>query len=539
MKILRYFIILAALAGTFVPASAQKFDINSFTPERKLRLAEGVIENYYVDSVDTDKLVEQAIIAMLKTLDPHSAYSTPEETRQLNEPLEGNFSGIGIRFQMQNDTLYVIEATQGGPSEELGILPGDRIISCNDTVIAGVKMKNTDIMKILRGPRGTEANLKVKRRGVDNLIDFKVIRRDIPINSVDAAFMADATTGVIVVSRFAENTLEEMEQAMKSLSKQGMKNLIIDLTGNSGGYLRSAYEMANLFLRKGDLLVYTDAPRLGTTNFEAPVDGPFLKGRVAVMVDQYSASAAEILAGALQDNDRGVIVGRRTFGKGLVQRPFPFPDGSMIRLTVSRYYTPSGRCIQKPYADGDDENYQDDINHRFSTGELMNADSAYHFPDSLLYRTLRNNRPVYGGGGIMPDRFVALDTMFFTPYYRDVVAKGVLNRFCLSYVEDHRKELKSAYKDAADYVARFEVSPEIMKQLTDMAAADGVEMNDEQYARSSEYLATVVKALMGRDLFGQTTYYMTAYRNNPIFVEALEIINSPQEYDRLLGNTPK
>lgn len=532
------FLVILLIATVGEAVAQRQFDINSFTPGNKLRAAEAVIENFYVDSVAADKLVEQAIIAMLKTLDPHSAYSTPDETRQLNEPLEGNFSGIGIRFQMQNDTLYVIEATQGGPSEELGILPGDRIISCNDTVIAGQKMKNTDIMKVLRGPRGTVANLKVVRRGVAEPIDFRVIRRDIPINSVDAAFMADDHTGVIVISRFAEKTPEEVEEAMNSLRKKGMKDLIIDLTGNSGGYLHSAYEIANMFLRKGDLLVYTDAPRLGVTNYNADKNGSFLKGRVAVMVDQYSASAAEILSGAIQDNDRGVVVGRRTFGKGLVQRPFPFPDGSMIRLTVSRYYTPSGRCIQKPYTDGDGEDYQEDLNRRFSTGELMNADSAYHFPDSLLYRTLHNKRPVYGGGGIMPDRFVALDTMFYTPYYRDVVAKGVLNRYCLEYVEQHRAEIKKNYPTAERFVYRFEITPAIMEGLTSLAESEGVEFNQEQFDRSGPYLANILKAVIGRDIYGQDTYYMSAYRNNPIFIEALSIINSPDEYDRLLGNNP-
>lgn len=515
---------------------AQRFDISSFTPDRKLNLAEGIIENYYVDSVDTEKVVEQAIIAMLKTLDPHSAYSTPEETRQLNEPLEGNFSGIGVRFQMLNDTLYVIESVHGGPSEELGITQGDRIIACNDTVIAGVKMKNTDIMKILRGPKGTVANLKVVRRGVREPIEFRVVRRDIPINSVDAAFMADATTGVIVLTRFADNTLAEVEEAMQSLSKQGMKNLILDLTGNSGGYLRSAYEVANIFLRKGDMLVYTDSPKLGMSEYRAPVSGPFLKGRVVVMVDQYSASAAEIVAGAIQDNDRGVIVGRRTFGKGLVQRPFPFPDGSMIRLTVARYYTPSGRCIQKPYTDGDDKDYSGDIQHRYSTGELMNADSAYHFADSLLYHTIRNHRPVYGGGGIMPDRFVGLDTTFFTPWYRDVVAKGLLNKFCVNYVEANRASIKARYKDAKSFVDKFVVTPEIMNELIDMARQEGVEPVSEQIERSEAYTADIVKGVIGRDIYGQATYYMAVYGSNPVFEEALKIINSPDIYNSLLGN---
>ncbi|MBD5253807.1 MAG: S41 family peptidase [Barnesiella sp.] len=510
-------------------------DPNVFPAERKLRLAEAVIENYYVDSVDADKMVEQAIIAMLKTLDPHSAYSTAEETRQLNEPLEGNFSGIGVRFQMLNDTLYVIETIAGGPSEQVGILPGDRILECNDTVIAGVKMKNTDIMKILRGPRDTEAVLKIKRRGVDRTITFNVTRRDIPINSVDAWFMADATTGVIVVSRFAENTPAEMRDAIKALKKRGMKNLIIDLTGNSGGYLKSAYEIANMFLRKGDLLVFTDAPRLGRTDYLADEDGIMLDNRVVVMVDQYSASAAEILAGAIQDNDRGVVVGRRTFGKGLVQRPFPFPDGSMIRLTVSKYYTPSGRCIQKPYVSGDPESYYHDIADRYNNGELLNADSAYHYADSLMYRTLRNGRPVYGGGGIMPDINVPLDTTFFTPYYRDIVAKGVLNKYCVTYVEDHRAAMLKAYPKVEKFVDDFQAGADLMQGLRDAAAAEGIEFDQEQYDRSAPYLANIVKALIGRDLYGQDAYYRVAYLNNPIFLKARDLINSPDKYTLILN----
>ncbi|MDE6417262.1 MAG: S41 family peptidase [Duncaniella sp.] len=508
---------------------------SQFPAERKLRLAEAVIENYYVDSVDADKMVEQAIIAMLKTLDPHSAYSTAEETRQLNEPLEGNFSGIGVRFQMLNDTLYVIETIPGGPSEEVGILPGDRILECNDTVIAGVKMKNSDIMKILRGPRDTRAALKIKRRGVDGTITFNVTRRDIPINSVDAWFMADAKTGVVVVSRFAENTPAEMRDAIAAMKKKGMKNLIVDLTGNSGGYLKSAYEIANMFLRKGDMLVFTDAPRLGRTDYVAEEDGILLDNPVVIMVDQYSASAAEILAGAVQDNDRGVIVGRRTFGKGLVQRPFPFPDGSMMRLTVSKYYTPSGRCIQKPYVSGDPDSYFHDITDRYNNGELLNADSAYHYADSLLYRTIRHGRPVYGGGGIMPDVNVPLDTTFFTPWYRDVVAKGVLNKFCVTYVENHRKAMLKSYPKAEAYIDRFDAGTEVMKELVDAATAEGIEFNQEQYDRSAPYLVNIVKALIGRDLYGQDVYYRVAYLNNPIFLKAREIINSPDKYTLILN----
>ncbi len=528
-------LILLLITISSLALRGNELDGRAISPERKLRLAEAVIENYYVDTVDADKMVEQAIIAMLKTLDPHSAYSTAEETRQLNEPLEGNFSGIGVRFQMLNDTLYVIETIAGGPSEQVGILPGDRIIECNDTVIAGVKMKNTDIMKILRGPSETLAVLKVKRRGVDEPLTFNVVRRDIPINSVDAAFMADASTGIIVVSRFGETTPAEISDAVTDLKKRGMKRLIIDLTGNSGGYLRSAYEIANMFLHRGDLLVFTDAPRLGRTDYVADHDGIFLDQPVVVMVDQYSASAAEILAGAIQDNDRGLVVGRRTFGKGLVQRPFPFPDGSMIRLTVSKYYTPSGRCIQKPYVAGDPDSYYHDIADRYNNGELLNADSSFHYADSLMYRTLRNGRPVYGGGGIMPDVYVPLDTTFYTPYYRDIVAKGVLNKFCVNYVEDHRKEIKKAYPKVEAYVERFNPSADLMQQLIDEATAEGIEFNPEQYERSRRYLTTIVKAVIGRDIYGQDTYYRVAYMNNPVFIRAFELVNDPVQYSSLLN----
>lgn len=308
-------IVLAGLALT----SFGQMQIQ-FTPERKLRYAEQIIENYYVDTVDTTKVVTEAIVAMLKTLDPHSTYSSPEETRELTEPLEGNFSGIGIRFQMVNDTLYVIESVAGGPSEKMGLIPGDRIIECNDTVIAGVKMKNSDIMKVLRGPKGTIANLKVLRKGSAEPLEFRVVRDDIPIYSVDVAYMVNDSVGYISLTRFAETTTDEVKEAMKNLRKQGMRHLIFDLTDNGGGYMRPATELSEMFLDKGDMIVYTESPKNGMSEFVAERRGDFRDGRVVVMANQFSASASEILSGALQDNDRGVIVGRRTFGKGLVQR---------------------------------------------------------------------------------------------------------------------------------------------------------------------------------------------------------------------------
>lgn len=517
-------ILISLISLTLVVTAAY----SQFSPSRKLRLAEQLIEKYYVDEVDTTLMVQEAIIAMLNTLDPHSTYSTPEETRELTEPLNGNFSGIGVRFQMVSDTLYIIEAVAGGPSERVGIQPGDRIISCNDTVISGVEMKRNDILKTLRGPKGTVANLKVKRKGVEKLLSFRVVREDIPIYSVDATFMANDSVGYINISRFAESTTDEVSDAMKSLRRQGMKHIIINLTDNGGGYLKQAIDVANIFLRKGDMIVYTDSPKNGKSVYEATHNGSF-KGRVVIMVNQFSASASEILSGAIQDNDRGVIVGRRTFGKGLVQRPFPFPDGSMMRLTVSRYHTPSGRCIQKPYEDGKDEDYQLDMIKRYRSGEFTNADSV-HFADSLLYHTIHLKRPVYGGGGIMPDRFVPIDTAYYSDYYRDIVAHGVINNFCVNYVDENRKALLDRYPNSDDYLANFRITPEMMQRLNDAAAKDGIEFNEEQYARSKDYLEAIMKGLIGRDLFEQSMYYRVVNHLDPIYNSALEIITDPALY---------
>lgn len=505
-----------------------------FTPERKLRYAEQIIENYYVDEVDTTKVVTEAIIAMLKTLDPHSNYSTPEETRELTEPLDGNFSGIGIRFQMVNDTLYVIESVAGGPSERIGIVPGDRIIACNDTVIAGVKMKNPAIMKVLRGPKGTVANLRVMRKGSAEPLEFRVIRDDIPIHSVEVSYMINDSVGYINLSRFAETTTEEVKDAMKALRKQGMRHLIFDLTDNGGGYMRPATDLSEMFLNKGDMVVYTESPKNGVAEYIAQTDGDFRDGRVVVMVNQYSASASEILSGALQDNDRGVIVGRRTFGKGLVQRPFPFPDGSMMRLTVSRYHTPSGRCIQKPYTAGDDESYQLDILNRYNAGEFTSEDSIRHFPDSLRYYTKRLGRPVYGGGGILPDKFVAIDTTMFSTYYRDLIAKGALNNFCVNYVDTNRDRLKKEYPDDRAYISRFKVTPELMQGLIDQGKKDGVEFNEKEYERSRPILEAIVKGLIGRDIYDQSIYSRVVSPFDPIYSEAIRIITDPALYNSYL-----
>ena len=530
--------VISVLAVCLLPLAtqAQGKDKGEFklTPDRKLLMAEQVIERFYVDSVDAGNMVQDAIVAMLKTLDPHSSYSDPEETKELTTPLEGNFSGIGVQFNMLNDTLFVIQTTSGGPSEKVGILPGDRIVQAGDSVIAGRKLPNSRIIKILRGPKGSEVDLKVLRRGEAQPIVFHVVRDDIPVYSVDAAYMADPTTGYIRVSRFGEETDKEFEAALEKLRKQGMQNLIVDLEDNGGGYLQAAHQLASHFLDKGDMVVYTDAPKMGRTVYAVEKPGNFNKGRLVIMANQYSASASEILSGAVQDNDRGLIVGRRTFGKGLVQRPFPFPDGSMIRLTVSRYYTPSGRSIQKPYAPGDEESYRKDMLHRYEAGEFSSADSI-HLPDSLRFETLHNHRPVYGGGGIMPDLFVPIDTTAFSPYYRNLVAKGILNRFCITYVDRNRSQLNREYPDVDAFIAKFSVDSAMIDDIVKLGVADSVRLDSVQLERSRPMIETIVKGIIARDLFDTSAYFRVVNPQlSPVYREALGLINDERRYNRLL-----
>ena len=523
--------ILSFILLFFAGASAQQpFE---FTPDQKLRVAEAVIEKYYVEDVDSEELAAEAIRAMLKTLDPHSSYTTPEETLEFTQPLEGKFSGIGIQFNMLEDTVYVIQTTAGGPSERRGILPGDRIVSANDTVIAGRKLKNSDIIKVLRGPKGSLVRLGVRRGGEAELIEFDIIRDDIPVYSVDESFMADPTTGYIRVTRFAEDTAKEVADAMKKLRKQGMKNLIIDLSDNVGGYLGSAFQLASEFLGRDVPVVSTSGKNVPAQTFTTESNGTFLDGRVVVIVNQYSASASEILAGAMQDNDRGLIVGRRTFGKGLVQRPFPFPDGSMIRLTTSRYYTPSGRCIQKHYDKGHGEEYQLDMLNRYSSGELWSADSIQR-PDSLRYATLRNGRTVYGGGGILPDVFVPADTSHYTPYYRDLMAKGIINRTCINYVDANRDELHKLYPNEDAFYAGFSMPSSLTDNLIARATEAGIEFNEEQWQRSRPTIEAIMKGLLCRDLYENGSYFRALAPLSKDFNEALRLINDTGRFNRLL-----
>ena len=532
MKKAKYLLAAAFVVATFA-ISAQR----SSEQLQKLMMVENVINNLYVDEVDESQVVESAVKKMLEDLDPHSSYSSKEETSSTQETMQGSFSGIGIQFNMQKDTLYVVQTIAGGPSEKVGIMPGDRFILVNDSLIAGQKMKNTDIMKRLRGPKGTKVNIKVKRGDRQELMDFRITRDNIPLNSIDAVYMADSKTGYIRLSRFAATSYKEFKEAINTLKDQGMEQLILDLTDNGGGYMQIAAQIANEMLTKGDLIVYTQGRKSPRQNLNADGSGTFKKQKVVVMINQFSASASEILSGAIQDWDRGVVVGRRSFGKGLVQREFMLPDSSSFRLTIARYYTPSGRNIQKPYTKGDREDYDKDIIDRYNRGELQSADSI-HFADSLKYTTLRLRRTVYGGGGIMPDIFVPLDTTQYTDYHRALVAKGIIPQFALRYVDKNRADLKSKYADSQTFIKKFDVTDEMLADMVEAGKSEKVELNEEQYAKSKELLRTFLKAAIANDLFNTSAYFQVVNDRNDIFQEALRIINDDARYKKLLSPQP-
>lgn len=518
---LRYLLMSGLCLCGVILVSAQNKILNS--PARKLQLAEFAIANLYVDDVDEDKLVEDAIINMLEELDPHSTYSDAEEVKKLNEPLVGNFDGIGVQFNMATDTLFIIQPVSGGPSEKVGILAGDRIIEVNDTVIAGVKMSTEEIMRRLRGPKGTKVNLKIMRRGVSGLLPFTVKRDKIPVYSLDASYMMNKTTGYIRISRFAATTAEEFEKALHDLQKKGMRNLILDLQGNGGGYLNAAIEIANHMLQKGELIVYTEGKRNPRTEFNARGNGDFRDGKFVVLVDEFSASASEIVTGAIQDWDRGTVVGRRTFGKGLVQRPIDLPDGSMIRLTVARYYTPSGRCIQKPYESI--EQYNKDLIERYNRGEMLSADSI-HFPDSLKAKTLKLGRTVYGGGGIMPDYFVPIDTTYYTDYYLALRDKGAIVQENLKLIDAHRSEWKEKYKTFERFNKRFEVSDEMLEDLISLGKTLGAEFKEDEYKTALPLIKIQLKALIARDLWDMNEYFQVINSINNTVQKGLELIEN-------------
>lgn len=515
----RLYLLIILVACTF--ASIAQTNKANMEQVHKLVLTHGAIVNLYVDKVEENKVVESAIRAMLKELDPHSTYLTAKEVKKMNEPLQGNFEGIGVQFNIADDTLFVIQTVSKGPSEKVGILPGDRIVTVNDTAIAGVKMERDEIVKRLRGPKGSVVCLGVVRRGSDEQLIFNVVRDKIPVNTLDAAYMIAPKVGYIKISSFGATTHQEFSEALEMLKKQKMRDLILDLQGNGGGYLKAAVEMANDFLQEGQQIVYTEGDKSPRSEFNAEGKGQFQQGRLVVLIDEYSASASEIVTGAVQDWDRGIVVGRRSFGKGLVQRPIALPDGAMIRLTVARYHTPSGRCIQKPY--GDDIDYRKDLVNRLNSGELLHADSI-HFADSLKFQTKLLARTVYGGGGIMPDYFVPLDTVSYTKYHRELTAKGAIVNTNLTIIDRYRKEYESRYPNFEAYQKKFEVDETLLGILLAEAEKVGVKFDEEQYQASLPLIKVQLKALIARDLWDMSQFYEIFNHTDKTVMKGLEVI---------------
>lgn len=529
----RYICIFATSLLTLALSAQEKMPASLM----KLLTAGNIINRCYVDSVDDNGIVEEGIVAMLKQLDPHSTYTDPKETKALLEEMEGSFGGIGIQYNIIDDSLFVIRTTTAGPSERAGILAGDRIISVNDTAIAGVKMERADIMSRLRGAEGTSVKLGVKRTGIERMLTFDLVRAKISTESVDVAYMVDKKVGYIRITYFGATTYKEFVAALDSLKGCGMKSLMLDLQGNGGGYLNAAVDIANEFLEKGNLVVYTEGRVSPRYEHVANGGGRFTKGNLVVLVDETSASAAEILTGAIQDWDRGVIVGRRTFGKGLVQRPFPLSDNSMIRLTIARYYTPSGRSIQKPY--GDSIKYNDDLMNRYNSGELTNADSI-HFPDSLRSQTKRLGRIVYGGGGIMPDYFVPLDTLRYTKYHRELSRKGSIIQTSLRYVDSHRETIMREYPDIDEFDTRFVPDTAFIAMLRRQGERDSVRLSggEEEFEKSLPEITRQLKTLVARDIYGVSQSMQVLNHENDFFKTGYALIRE-KDMDKVLRKETK
>lgn len=548
----------------------------------------GMIDYFYVDTTDLNRICEKGIEAMLKELDPHSVFIDKDEVAKMNEPLVGNFDGIGVSFQLLDDTIHVVDVISGGPSEKVGVLAGDKIVKVDDMPATGDTIKNDWVFKHLRGKKGTKVSVSVIRGKSKTPIVFEIKRDKIPINSIDTWFMIDKEIGYIRLNRFAQSSNEEMVQAITELQSEGMQSLILDLRGNGGGYLNVAVDICDQFLSGDKLIVYTKGAKSPRQELKTQKKGLFEQGRLVIMVDESSASASEILSGAVQDWDRGVIVGRRTFGKGLVQRPFDMYDGSQIRLTTSRYYTPSGRCIQKPYDAGVEE-YQMDYYNRLSHGELLSADSV-HFADSLRCFT-SGNRLVYGGGGIMPDVFVPIDTMRASDYMINLRSKGLFNSFALNWTEENREQfLKKAptydkfskeyekmnvlsefekyaeqegvsrnaikkewvnimvsdylkkemsdstarsYESYSDYAESLISDDKMLKEIMQKAKEED-KKNDLINKESDKYIASTIKALIARNLYGVKYYYMTTFENDRELKEAIDVLKDNKKYNSIL-----
>jgi len=497
---------------------------------RLLRL----VDSYYVDTTKIGDLTEKAIVEVLRSLDPHSVYISKAEVEKMNEPLEGNFEGVGISFNVFRDTLMVVTTIPGGPSEKVGMRAGDRIVSVDSKNIAGIGLKNPAVYDYLRGKKGTKVELAVRRKGEPNLLDFLVIRDKIPINSLDASYMLNETTGYIKLNKFSATTTTEFSDAVKSLKAGGkLKNLVLDLRDNGGGYLNAATALADQFLPAYKQIVYTQGSHAEKKEYNASGDGELEQDKLVLLIDEGSASASEIVAGAIQDWDRGVLIGRRSFGKGLVQQPFALTDGSMVRLTTAHYYTPSGRCIQKPYTDGIDA-YQKDYLHRIEKGELFSKDSITQ-NKKLKYLTKISKRTVYGGGGIMPDVFIPLDTSKYYTYYNNLLRKNVIYTSVLDMMDVNREKFVLKYPDYKTFVDKFEVSDELIDKIIADADKEGVKKEDKSVEFARPLMKRQIKALVARDLFSTSHYFQIMNGDDEAIKKAVEVLTKKGEYEDLLS----
>lgn len=505
MKIRFKSIILAAIIVVPAVISAQGLSslgthINTFGQ------ALFYINQYYIDTVNNEKLVGNAIREALSQLDPHSSYISASEVKAMNEPLEGNFEGVGIEFSIIRDTLTVVNPVLGGPSERVGIRAGDKIVSVGEERIASSNLTNDRVFKYLRGAKGTRVKLGVVRRGVEGELSFEVVRDKIPINSVEVAYEPVKDVLYIKLSRFSATSADEITSAVKSYGPKKWRGVILDLRGNSGGFLGTAFEITNMFLEKGQTIVFTEGRSMPRMVERANGNGLFKTGKLAVLIDEGSASASEILAGAVQDWDRGVVIGRRSFGKGLVQQMLPLPDGSQMRLTIARYHTPSGRVIQTPYEEGAAGKYYKALYERYARGEYFSRDSI-HFPDSLKYRTLIKGREVYGGGGIMPDIFIPADTTGYTNYYGTIARLGIILDYMNDLSDYNRDNWRREYREFDKFLREFDKDGSIVEGLADYAESRGVARNPEQFKISRKEIEIFVKALAARSIFGSEGYY--------------------------------
>lgn len=487
--------------------------------QQKMATFLNLLDNYYVEDANVDSLVEIGITEILKKLDPHSVYMNAEEIKKANEPLEGNFEGVGIQFQIYQDTIQVVHVIAGGPSQKVGVQDGDKIVFVDTANVAGIGINNDGVFKKLRGKKGTKVMLKIKRPGESDLLSFEIIRDKIPIFAIGAQYMATPEIGYVKLERFSATATEETQAAIDSLKKLGAKKIILDLTSNGGGYLNQAHALSDLFLSNGKLVVYSEGRSQPRIDLNATSEGNFEKGDLVIMVDQNTASASEIVSGAVQDWDRGLVVGRRTYGKGLVQKGYSLPDMSVVRLTMAHYYTPSGRNIQKSYAKGVDK-YHEDIEERYESGELFDS-SKIKIIDSTKYYT-NSKRIVYGGGGVTPDIFVGLDTSWASKFYGKLVRSGSFNQFVLDYINNNRTTLEKTYPNVATYIKNFNIDSTFLNKFYEFAKNKKVEPDSaENYTRSIPTIQNQLKGLIAQDLFNGSAYYQITNEQNPIYVRAL------------------